>query len=59
MECEEISQILLQFMNKYQIHYSRAIIQEVCEDITYSCKERLLWETGCWSWKESLGNEVL
>ena len=59
MECEEISQTLLQFMNKYQIHYSRALIQEVCEYITMSYEEYLLWKVGFRSWKESLGYKIL
>ena len=59
MECEEISQTLLQFMNKYQIHYSHALIQEVCEYITMSYEEHLLWKVGFRSWKESLGYKIL
>ena len=59
MECEEISQTLLQFMTKYQIHYSRGLIQEVCKYIAMSSEEHLLWKVGFGSWKESLSFEVL
>ena len=58
MECEEISQILLRFLEKFQVRNSRALVQEVGVEEVFQ-REYFVRKAGRGTGEEHGGAEAL